>query len=122
MLYKSLSCSCGSLLYFFFFFFKQKTAYEIRPRDWSSDVCSSDLSYWFSHHSMYKQLRISSPFGWRNDPFRGTYRRHSGIDLPGFRGARVMATAPGIVAVAGWVRGYGNLVENKHGNGIRTRY
>ena len=29
--------------FFFFFFFKQKTAYEIRPRDWSSDVCSSDL-------------------------------------------------------------------------------
>src|ERR1043165_6518186 len=28
----------------FFFFFKQKTAYEIRPRDWSSDVCSSDLN------------------------------------------------------------------------------
>src|ERR1043165_9999912 len=28
---------------FYFFFFKQKTAYEIRPRDWSSDVCSSDL-------------------------------------------------------------------------------
>src|SRR5213596_4002624 len=26
-----------------FFFFKQKTAYEIRPCDWSSDVCSSDL-------------------------------------------------------------------------------
>src|ERR1043165_6027691 len=25
------------------FFFKQKTAYEIRPSDWSSDVCSSDL-------------------------------------------------------------------------------
>src|SRR5213596_4189715 len=28
---------------FVFFFFKQKTAYEIRPCDWSSDVCSSDL-------------------------------------------------------------------------------
>src|SRR5213596_2402983 len=29
------------------FFFKQKTAYEIRPCDWSSDVCSSDLpGYW----------------------------------------------------------------------------
>src|SRR5213596_4026359 len=26
-----------------FFFFNQKTAYEIRPCDWSSDVCSSDL-------------------------------------------------------------------------------
>ena len=31
------------MLVFFFFFFKQKTAYEIVSRDWSSDVCSSDL-------------------------------------------------------------------------------
>src|SRR3546814_4646628 len=29
--------------HFFFFFFKQKTAYEMRISDWSSDVCSSDL-------------------------------------------------------------------------------
>src|SRR3546814_20396296 len=29
---------------FFFFFFKQKTAYELRMSDWSSDVCSSDLA------------------------------------------------------------------------------
>src|SRR3546814_8662711 len=28
----------------FFFFFKQKTAYELRISDWSSDVCSSDLT------------------------------------------------------------------------------
>ena len=28
----------------YFFFFKQKTAYEIYQCDWSSDVCSSDLS------------------------------------------------------------------------------
>src|SRR3546814_4139955 len=27
-----------------FFFFKQKTAYELRISDWSSDVCSSDLT------------------------------------------------------------------------------
>src|SRR3546814_2948946 len=33
------------MFYFvFFFFFKQKTAYEMRISDWSSDVCSSDLS------------------------------------------------------------------------------
>src|SRR3546814_2944321 len=31
------------LLFCFFFFFKQKTAYEMRISDWSSDVCSSDL-------------------------------------------------------------------------------
>src|SRR3546814_7692470 len=29
---------------FCFFFFKQKTAYEMRISDWSSDVCSSDLT------------------------------------------------------------------------------
>src|SRR3546814_5016990 len=29
----------------FFFFFKQRTAYEMRISDWSSDVCSSDLSF-----------------------------------------------------------------------------
>src|SRR3546814_8331506 len=28
---------------YYFFFFKQKTAYEMRISDWSSDVCSSDL-------------------------------------------------------------------------------
>src|SRR3546814_2278558 len=31
------------VLYIVFFFFKQKTAYEMRISDWSSDVCSSDL-------------------------------------------------------------------------------
>src|SRR3546814_8105959 len=31
------------LISLFFFFFKQKTAYEMRISDWSSDVCSSDL-------------------------------------------------------------------------------
>src|SRR3546814_18804168 len=35
-----LCCLCV----FFFFFFKQKTAYEVRISDWSSDVCSSDLA------------------------------------------------------------------------------
>src|SRR3546814_1688817 len=32
-----------SFWYYFVFFFKQKTAYEMRISDWSSDVCSSDL-------------------------------------------------------------------------------
>src|SRR3546814_7716773 len=42
----TLILSCLATLYFlspFFFFFKQKTAYEMRISDWSSDVCSSDL-------------------------------------------------------------------------------
>src|SRR3546814_8042427 len=36
---------------FFFFFFKQKTAYEMRISDWSSDVCSSDLGLLRSAHA-----------------------------------------------------------------------
>src|SRR3546814_9688325 len=34
---------CSVYLFLFVFFFKQKTAYEMRISDWSSDVCSSDL-------------------------------------------------------------------------------
>src|SRR3546814_1036844 len=33
----------GKFIFIFVFFFKQKTAYEMRISDWSSDVCSSDL-------------------------------------------------------------------------------
>src|SRR3546814_4931441 len=35
---------CGVSVYCVMFFFKQKTAYEMRISDWSSDVCSSDLN------------------------------------------------------------------------------
>src|SRR3546814_5248471 len=40
-------CFVISLVFvlFCFFFFKQKTAYEMRISDWSSDVCSSDLMW-----------------------------------------------------------------------------
>src|SRR3546814_8659278 len=39
-------------MYSFFLFFKQKTAYEMRISDWSSDVCSSDL---LSQHGSIRQ-------------------------------------------------------------------
>src|SRR3546814_9651293 len=53
-----------------FFFFKQKTAYEMRISDWSSDVCSSDLCVSGSraHPSLHSsQIPISSihPTRWR---------------------------------------------------------
>src|SRR3546814_2294824 len=43
---------------FLFFFFKQKTAYEMRISDWSSDVCSSDLP-------QEKDIKVPA---WLNDP------------------------------------------------------
>src|SRR3546814_2656764 len=45
-----------------FFFFKQKTAYEMRISDWSSDVCSSDLSASCSARS------ITEHQSWRSAP------------------------------------------------------
>src|SRR3546814_1371795 len=43
-----------SILVLFFFFFKQKTAYEMRISDWSSDVCSSDLAPGGSGHFVFQ--------------------------------------------------------------------
>src|SRR3546814_5658817 len=45
---------------FFFFFFKQKTAYEMRISDWSSDVCSSDLlAVAFNGHRHGEKVEIN---------------------------------------------------------------
>src|SRR3546814_2085989 len=46
------------MVVFFFFFFKQKTAYEMRISDWSSDVCSSDLLI-----GIFVLLAIGMPLG-----------------------------------------------------------
>src|SRR3546814_11255337 len=43
---------------FGFFFFKQKTAYEMRISDWSSDVCSSDL--YFSEIPDRRQIHVGA--------------------------------------------------------------
>src|SRR3546814_5760270 len=42
--------------FYVFFFFKQKTAYEMRISDWSSDVCSSDLAEHAAHHHRQQLL------------------------------------------------------------------
>lgn len=67
-------------------------------------------------------ISLSSGFGVRSDPFRGGAAMHSGVDIPGPIGTPVYATADGVVGRAGWVGGYGNLVELEHGKGIQTRY
>src|SRR3546814_2179076 len=44
-----------------FFFFKQKTAYEMRISDWSSDVCSSDLRSEETRHLAVPAHQTSAP-------------------------------------------------------------
>src|SRR3546814_10675592 len=46
------------LLFFYVFFFKQKTSYEMRISDWSSDVCSS---YLIAEKSVPKMMLFSPP-------------------------------------------------------------
>src|SRR3546814_1679472 len=54
------------LLCLIFFFFKQKTAYEMRISDWSSDVCSSDLmSKGPFRAALVAILALALFFGWR---------------------------------------------------------
>src|SRR3546814_9233819 len=58
---------------FVFFFFKQKTAYEMRISDWSSDVCSSDLFLGRAQHRALDLLRRRARVWQRDEDER---RRH----------------------------------------------
>ena len=65
---------------------------------------------------------LTSPFGYRADPFLGRLALHPGIDLSEAYGAEIHAAAAGRVVHAGPAGGYGNMVEIDHGNGLATRY
>jgi murein DD-endopeptidase MepM/ murein hydrolase activator NlpD len=69
-----------------------------------------------------EKIVVSSPFGYRLDPFTGAPSMHEGIDLEGPMGTPIMATAPGVVTFSGTRTAYGGLVEIKHGDGLMTRY
>lgn len=65
---------------------------------------------------------LSSRFGRRRDPFRKRWANHPGVDLAGWPGTAILATAPGTVVRAEFYGPYGNMVEIDHGNGYRTRF
>jgi murein DD-endopeptidase MepM/ murein hydrolase activator NlpD len=65
---------------------------------------------------------MTSPFGMRRHPILKRLAIHTGIDLRGDSGEPVRATATGKVTIAGRQRGYGNMVEIGHGNGLATRF
>jgi murein DD-endopeptidase MepM/ murein hydrolase activator NlpD len=65
---------------------------------------------------------LTSPFGIRIHPILKRIAMHAGIDLRGDLGEPVRATATGKVTIAGRQRGYGNVVEISHGNGLATRF
>src|SRR3546814_6542026 len=84
--------SSGSgVLYVCFFLFKQKTAYEMRISDWSSDVCSSDLLRLAPDHPALG--------AWRRQIIQG-HRRSLGADH-GIRPTWTLGrhTLPSVIAV-----------------------
>ena len=68
------------------------------------------------------KLKVNSPFGPRHDPFRRTYAMHTGIDYGAKWGSPVHSTANGKIVRAGWMGGYGRVIEILHAHGIITRY
>ena len=68
-------------------------------------------------------VRLSSLFGYRSDPFSGAKRMHQGIDLSGNKGEPIYAAGSGkIVEVRTSFFGYGREIVIDHGFGYQTRY
>src|SRR6059058_6595013 len=84
------------LYFFFFFFFKQKTAYEMSLRDWSSDVCSSDLQVDLFAEGPTPEWALPVPTAVEGAP---AGRQRFAFDLDGappgatYDGARIALTA-----------------------------
>lgn len=65
---------------------------------------------------------ISSGFGYRRNPYDGSYKLHAGVDIAADPGTPVRAPADGSVIFSGYREGYGKCVVVDHGYGIRTLF
>ena len=69
---------------------------------------------------------ISSPFGYREDPFTGEIDYHNGTDIAAPNGTQILAAAAGTVTIANgidpWGGSYGYHIKIDHGNGLETLY
>jgi murein DD-endopeptidase MepM/ murein hydrolase activator NlpD len=66
--------------------------------------------------------RLTSPFGWRNDPISGVRRHHAAVDLAAAMGTPIKAAQDGKVSVVGYNATYGRFVILEHGGGYQTMY
>src|SRR3546814_1241240 len=76
-------------MFYCFFFFKQKTAYEMRISDWSSDVCSSDLRYELHHGVAITDPAIVAAAELSNRYITDRFLPDKAIDLIDEAGARI---------------------------------
>lgn len=81
------------------------------------------LSHYPSILPLQGSYSMSSPYGYRSNPFGGwSSEFHDGVDYSCAYGTPVHAVADGTVTFAGWDYGYGWKVMISHGNGITTFY
>jgi murein DD-endopeptidase MepM/ murein hydrolase activator NlpD len=66
--------------------------------------------------------RLSSPYGWRNDPISGARRFHAALDMAANTGTPVKASMDGRVATVGLNSVYGKYIILSHGGGFQTLY
>jgi murein DD-endopeptidase MepM/ murein hydrolase activator NlpD len=66
--------------------------------------------------------RLTSPFGWRNDPISGVKRFHAAIDLAAPTGVPIKAAMDGRVSAAGVNATYGKFIILSHSGGYQTMY
>jgi len=69
-----------------------------------------------------KGARLSSPFGWRDDPISGERRHHAAVDLSAPLGTAVKASMDGKVTALSYDRTYGNFIILSHSGGYQTMY
>ena len=73
-----------------------------------------------------QSFTITSPFGYRQDPFTGEWSYHNGTDIAAPQGTPILAAADGTVTIANgtdpWGGSYGYYIKLDHGEGIETLY
>ncbi|MCE4556227.1 M23 family metallopeptidase [Roseateles cellulosilyticus] len=66
--------------------------------------------------------RITSGFAMRFHPILNTWRQHNGVDYGAPTGTAVRSVGDGVVEMAGWQNGFGNVVQIRHGGDRSTVY
>ena len=84
----------------------------------NSTYVPTDIFFWPLQENGY----ISSPFGYRSDPFTGEQKLHGGTDISADTGDPVLAAAEGDVIMAEWDDSYGYFVKIRHNDMFSTLY
>ena len=97
---------------------EEKDAYETRD-----EQLDELLPYWEAFPGVLPlaDTYITSPYGFRRNPFGTSYEFHKGVDFKAYY-QDIWATGSGVVTYAGYNNGYGYLVVIDHGYGLLTKY